>query len=133
MDHRWRWEMRISQTWNFTNTCPLLLKEICLDIYASRYVQCTCFCTKICQCWSCKSIYHHFWMRNCILRFSIDIFLCKNKCIVRILKRRYPSISPSKAEDKYSWSCMFVDSHVSPPSMVHGRLRFHCSKTWKFT
>ena len=28
--------MRIPQTWNFTNTCPLLVSEICLDIYATR-------------------------------------------------------------------------------------------------
>ena len=40
--------------------------------------------------------------------FSIDIFCCKNKCIGHVSLRRYPSISPSKAEDKYSWSCMFV-------------------------
>ena len=94
--------------WNFTNICPLLLKEICLDIYATRHERCTCFWKKICQCWSekynmiCKN--DDKWSCS----FSIDIFCCKNKCIGHVSLRRYPSISPSKAEDKYSWSCMFV-------------------------
>ena len=128
MDHRWRWEMRIPQTWNFTNTCPLLLKEICLDIYATRYVRCTYFCNKICQCWSkivltmCKN--DDKWSCS----FSIDIFCCKNKCIVLVSLRRYPSISPSKAEDKYSWSCMFVIFSTVSCSDVHGRLRFTAQK-----
>ena len=38
------------QIWISMNTCPLTLKEICTDIYASRYVRCTSFCTKICEC-----------------------------------------------------------------------------------
>ena len=114
--------------WNFTNTCPLLVSEICLDIYATRYIRCTCFCNKICQCWSCNSIYHHFciWFR--LFRFSVHIFLCRKKFIVRISKRRYPYISPFKSEDKYSWRSIFVDSHLSPPAMVHGRLRFTAQK-----
>ena len=36
------------QIWISMNTCPLTLKEICTDIYASRYVRCTSFCTIIC-------------------------------------------------------------------------------------
>ena len=38
------------QIWISMNTCPLTLKEICTDIYASRYVRCASFCTKICEC-----------------------------------------------------------------------------------
>ena len=114
--------------WNFTNTCPLPVLEICLDMYATRHVRCTCFCKKIWQCWSkivltiCKNDEY------CIFRFSIVIFCYKNKCIVHISLRRYPRISPLKSEDKYSWRSIFVDSHLSPTAMVHGRLRFTAQK-----
>ena len=110
------------------NTCPLTLKEISLDIYVTRYVRCTCFCNKIWQCWSEKYNIHHFciWLR--LFCFSIGIFSCKNMCIVHISLRRYPRISHLKSEDKYSWRSIFVDSHLSPPAMVHGRLRFTAQK-----
>ena len=107
---RWLWQYLYCK--DFTKICHLLLKEICLDIYATRYVRCTCFCNKICQCWSkiiltiCKNDEY------CIFRFSIVIFCCKNKCIVHISLRRYPSISPTPAEDKYSWS--FIVSNIAP-------------------
>ena len=114
--------------WNFTYICPLLLSEIYLDIYATRYVRCTCFCNKIWQCWSEKYNIYLFciWFR--LFCFSIVIFCYKNMCIVHILLRRYPSISPSKAEDKYSWSCMFVIFSTVSCSDVHGRLRFTAQK-----
>ena len=78
--------------WNFTNTCPLLVSKIYLDIYAMRYLRCTCFCNKIWKCWSGKYNIHHFctWLR--LFCFSIGIFSYKNKCIVHILLRRYPQI-----------------------------------------
>ena len=115
--------------WNFTNTCPLLLSEICLDKFGTKYVRWTCFCNEIWQCWSRKYNIHHFciWFR--LFCFSIVIFSCKNMCIVHISLRRYPSISPSKAGDKYSWSCMFVIFSTVSCSDVHGRFTFYCSKT----
>ena len=128
--------MEFLKQWNFTNTCPLPVSEICLDMYAMRYVRCTCFCKKIWQCWSkivltiCKNDEY------CIFRFSIVICCYKNKCIVHISLRRYPRISPLKPEDKYSWRSIFMDSHLSPQAMVHGtadgRLHFHCSKTQSY-
>ena len=75
-----------------------------------------------------QSKYHHFCIRYCIFCFSIEIFYCKNKCTVHISLRRYPSISPSKAGDKYSWSCMFVIFSTVSCSDVHGRLRFTAQK-----
>ena len=75
-----------------------------------------------------QSKYYHFCMRFCIFCFSIEIFCCKNKCTVHISLRRYPSISPSKAGDKYSWSCMFVIFSTVSCSDVHGRLRFTAQK-----
>ena len=79
-----------------------------------------------------QSKYHHFCMRFCIFCFSIAIFFCKNKCIVHVSLRRYPSISPSKAEDKYSWSCMFVIFSTLTCSDVPWLITFSLLKILKF-
>ena len=114
---RWLWQYWYCE--NFTNICPLPMNEICFDNFATRYVRCTCFCNTIWQCWSkivltiCKNDEY------CIFCFSIVIFCYKNKCIVHISLRRYPSISPTPAEDKYSWS--FIVSKIAPfPHCLNG-------------
>ena len=45
------------------------------------------------------SSFFHVILHFC---FSIAIFFCKNKCIVHVSLRRYPNISRSKSEDRYS-------------------------------
>ena len=59
---------------NLTNISRLDVNKICVDNFATRYVQWTYFYVRIFTFWSCISIYHHFLMNYSIFRFSIDIF-----------------------------------------------------------
>ena len=59
---------------NLTNISRLDVNKICVDNFATRYVQWTYFYVRIFTFWSCISIYHHFPMNYSIFRFSIDIF-----------------------------------------------------------
>ena len=96
MDHRCSWELRWPQSHIFMNTCPLLSRETCLDIFAMRYVDGHIFELEYANAEAKNKISHVRWWWKYWYYWTLWI-------LVLCFRKRYAWIS---------WQRGMYDAHV---------------------